>query len=552
MGRSIVRPTSGGNRRLGIALLALAAVLGLAAPASAFCGFYVAGATSDLYANATMVVLMRDGTRTVLSMQNNYQGPPSEFALVIPVPVVLTQDQVKILPHEVFDHVDRLGSPRLVEYWEQDPCLVVSTNGGTLGVGATAEGGASGTDTGVTVEAQFAVGEYQIVILSADNSSGLSTWLTDNNYNIPSGASDAFAPYVAAGSKFFVAKVDPTKVTFTDGQAALSPLRFYYDTPDFSLPVRLGLLNSQGVQDLIVNILAPDRYEVANYPNVTVPTNLRVQDGVRDAFGSFYEAMFQDTVTKNPGSVITEYAWSASSCDPCPVDPLSQDDLATLGADVTQGLGSTPNPGYVDYTLTRLHYRYGPESLGEDLVFRTATPIVGGRGIPDASGALDATVQTQTAGYSVNTFQGRYVILHPWTEATTCAAPARGIWGEMSAATGVTNTALTGSAPAPSMNLATLLWSGSSATGGTAGAVSTGGATSAAGAVATGGATSAAGAAGRAASGGSAGSGAHASGGGCNVSAGARDPGRWGMLAALGLLFSLGRSRRARQRPSRP
>jgi hypothetical protein len=35
------------------------------------------------------VVLMRDGTRTVLSMQNNYQGPPQDFAMVVPVPVVL-------------------------------------------------------------------------------------------------------------------------------------------------------------------------------------------------------------------------------------------------------------------------------------------------------------------------------------------------------------------------------------------------------------------------------------------------------------------------------
>ena len=58
--------------------------------------------------------------------------------------------------------------------------------------------------------------------------------------------------------------------------ATLSPLRFHYDSPEFALPIRLGLANSKGTQDLIVNILAPNntRYEVANYPNVTIPTNL--------------------------------------------------------------------------------------------------------------------------------------------------------------------------------------------------------------------------------------------------------------------------------------
>src|SRR5690606_35910056 len=106
----------------------LAASLGLglllAQPerADAFCACYVAGADAALYNDATMVVLMRDGKRTVLSMQNDYQGPPEDFALVVPVPVVLQEGDVKVLPKAVFERVDKLAAPRLVEYWEQDPC----------------------------------------------------------------------------------------------------------------------------------------------------------------------------------------------------------------------------------------------------------------------------------------------------------------------------------------------------------------------------------------------------------------------------------------------
>jgi len=99
----------------------------------------------------------------------------------------------------------------------------------------------------------------------------------------------------------------------------LSPLRFHYDSDAFSLPVRLGLLNSGGKQDLIVHILAAGkRYEVANYPNVTIPTNLDVDESARDKFGSFYAALFDKTVELNPKAVVTEYAWDASTCDPCP------------------------------------------------------------------------------------------------------------------------------------------------------------------------------------------------------------------------------------------
>ena len=94
-----------------------------ATPAHAFCGFYVAGGESSLFNDATQVVLMRWGQRTVLSMQNNYQGPPENFAMVVPVPVVLQQENVKTLSPEIFAKVDNLSAPRLVEYWEHDPCI---------------------------------------------------------------------------------------------------------------------------------------------------------------------------------------------------------------------------------------------------------------------------------------------------------------------------------------------------------------------------------------------------------------------------------------------
>src|SRR4029079_3656321 len=127
-------------------------------------------------------------------------------------------------------------------------------------------------------------------------------------------------PYVEAGSKFFVAKVDPKKVKIVDGHAALSPIRFHYDSEDFALRIRLGLANSSGKQDLIVNIISPDkRYEVANYKNVFIPTNFAVTNTVRTHFGECYAAVFDETVSASPHAVVTEYAWSAKPqyhCDP--------------------------------------------------------------------------------------------------------------------------------------------------------------------------------------------------------------------------------------------
>jgi hypothetical protein len=332
--------------------LALALPLGLMAlstttDASAFCGFYVAGADAKLYNNATMVVLMREGTRTVLSMQNNYQGPPENFAMVVPVPVVLQEENVKTLPAAVFDKVDKLASPRLVEYWEQDPCApeeMELQKSGAPGAGPPKRAMArasSADDLGVTIEAEFTVGEYQIVILSAKDSLGLDTWLRQEKYSLPAGSEPLLRPYVAGGSKFFVAKVDISKVRFENGMAALSPLRFHYDTDTFALPVRLGLVNSAGKQDLLVHILARGkRFETANFKNVAIPTNLDVKDEVRTRFGSFYAALFDRTLERHPGAAVTEYSWDAGTCDPCPGPTLTPADLGTLGADVIDNVAA--------------------------------------------------------------------------------------------------------------------------------------------------------------------------------------------------------------------
>jgi hypothetical protein len=425
--------------------IALAIAIAAPSAAHAFCGFYVAGGDQKMFNDATQVVLMRQGTRTVLSMQNNYKGPPEAFAMVIPVPVVLHEGDVKTLPKDVFERVEKMGAPRLVEYWEQDPCRPEVDNermamGGAMKMRRSAESKSEDKkDFGVTIEAKFAVGEYQIVILSAKDSTGLDGWLHAEKYQIPDGAEPLLRPYVENGMKFFVAKIDPQKVKFENGRAALSPLRFHYDADEFSLPIRLGLANSSGTQDLIVNILAPhQRYEVANYKNVTIPTNIDVKESVKDRFGTFYTALFDATVAKNPGAVVTEYAWQATTCDPCPGPALNGNDFTLLGADVVNQTAQ-PSPqqppqvqgkmgrrymGGMDFVLTRLHARYGKD-ITDDLRFKEASPIVGGREFVHNGGKLEEGAQPSTT----NNFQGRYAIRHEWTGPISCTNPRRGVWG---------------------------------------------------------------------------------------------------------------------------
>jgi hypothetical protein len=294
--------------------------------------------------------------------------------------------------------------------------------------------GKSDDELGVKVEARFAVGEYEIVILSAKDSGGLETWLHQNHYTIPDGAKEALAPYIREQMKFFVAKVNIQKVHKDEnGAVVLSPLRFGFDSDELRLPVRLGLLNANGKQDLIVYILNPEkRFEVANYKNLFVPTNLEVADEVRKNFAAFYAELFDATLARTDGkAVVTEYAWQTTSCDPCPTPPLQPQDLVTLGADIAPQQQQQQFRGkgmyfgsFAGWVLTRLHARYDKTSLSEDLIFREAKPIAGGRanwnGTSGDAGAEDS---------SVNNFQGRYIIRHYWTGPVKCDHPQYDTWG---------------------------------------------------------------------------------------------------------------------------
>jgi hypothetical protein len=388
----------------------------------AFCGFYVGGAGTDLFNDATMVVMMREGTRTVLSMQNSYEGPPEDFAMVVPVPVVLKEKEVITLHPSIFDKVDAMAAPRLVEYWERDPCRppepppVLASEMRTNKSMAVRRG----AKQKVVVEAQFKVAEYDIVILSAKEAGALDRWLRKHKYSIPEGAEPLFKPYIAAGQYFFVAKVDASKVKTKNGRPTLSPLRFHYDSETFQLPVRLGLINAKETQDLVVHILARDRYEVANMANATIPTNIELSPAAKDVFPSFYAELFDATLARSGGAVVTEYAWDAGSCDPCPGPTLTRQDLVTLGADVAQANGRM--------VLTRLHSRYTKESLGDDLVFRKAEPIIGGREVRTDPRDPASPLEKGAVASSMNNFQGRYIIRHSWEGEVACETPRRGIW----------------------------------------------------------------------------------------------------------------------------
>ena len=295
-------------------------------PAAPFCGFYVASGDARIYNQSSKVVIARDGDRTVLTMASDYQGDPKQFAVVIPVPVVPQRSQIHIGDSTWVDRLDVYSVPRLVEYSDPNPCpavmmKAVDVRGDQKIAIRKRDSSTKQIVAGVAVEAQYKVDEYEIVILSATEAKSLEQWLTANGYRIPEGATKVLRSYIKQHVYFFVAKVDVTEQERL-GFHYLRPVQVAYESPRFALPLRLGMANATGPQDMLVFTLTRrGRVETTNYRTLAVPTNIDVPEFVREDFRGFYRALFSRREgAERDGAVFLEYAWVITpyraTCDP--------------------------------------------------------------------------------------------------------------------------------------------------------------------------------------------------------------------------------------------
>lgn len=398
-------------RVLILSIVVLTASFFLAAKAWAFCGFYVAKADAKLYNKASQVAIARNGNKTVLTMANDYQGEVKDFAIVVPVPVVLKKEQVQVANPKTIARLDAFSAPRLVEYFDPDPCApqmyldAVPQAGGAARAPSAAMESKAGNSLGVTIEEKFTVGEYDILILSAKESGGLETWLRQNGYRLPDGARNLLRPYIRQKMKFFVAKVNLAEFE-QSGFQNLRPLQMTYESPRFMLPIRLGMVNAQEAQDLLVYVLTPrGQTEVTNYRTVKIPSDTEIPTFVKNEFSDFYTSMFQTAYNREGRNVaFLEYAWDMSNCDPCSAEPLNRDELKDAGVfwldnppeelSIQSFPFRRPPMSRSSVFITRLHVRYTRDKFPEDLMFQ------------------------ETDNQSL--FQGRYVMRHPFQGDASC------------------------------------------------------------------------------------------------------------------------------------
>jgi len=343
-----------------------------------------------------------------LTIAVDYHGAPKEFAAVIPVPTFIGRKQIGIVDMDAIGRLDALTAPRLTEYDDHDPCAESAI--GPAGAAAAMvragrpQAGVPASRPAVTVEANYDVGEYDVSILSATESKGLFAWLNGHGYAMPPGAEAVLGSYIRQGAHFFVAKVDLARMPLLAGQF-LRPLQVRYQTAKPTLPIRLGMVNANGPQEIVIFALSRSgRVEVANYGTVEMPSRIDLPLYVKAEFGRFYHAVFDRMAARSMASAYLEsavqleaFGGQVTGAVPWQAERPSVPQLLALGA---RWIGREPadqsQPDSSKLILTRLHIRYDAAHFPEDLAFA------------ETSGATD--------------FQAVYFLRHAWRGSANCPA----------------------------------------------------------------------------------------------------------------------------------
>jgi hypothetical protein len=341
---------------LAVAVCALG--VALPSPAAACGGFFCNN--SDLIAvdqtKERILFEIGDGTITA-HVEIGYQGSPSDFSWVVPVP---STPELGIVPASTLTLLDAATAPRIIppdQYWE-DFSNEDSAPGGQLG--DDDDGDNTSDEDGVDVEVLPQVGPYDPVVISSDDPEALADWLVENGYLITEEMRPFIAMYVEAGMKFLGMKLAPTAEV-----QDIAPIKMTFESDRPMIPLVLTAVAAEPEMGVLVFIAGDQRYAPTNYASLFIDDELLRADP-RNGETNYYPLISYLAEQEDRQAFFTE--WSNTS--------------ATLAQMTRNTWIGTPDQeeawDYLDALadrhawVTRLYTRLSPVDMVVDPMFERA------------------------------------------------------------------------------------------------------------------------------------------------------------------------------------
>lgn len=234
---------------------------------------------------------------------SDYDGDPSEFAWVIPVP----NTPFDVVAHDTGELFDALDD------WTRPTFEITGgfPTGGGCGCGGppSLSLGESGLG-GVEVEARGQAGIFEWAALTSTGSNALLTWLNANGFSVSAGAGDVLADYIQRGMHFLAVRVSrPEDMERNDsGEKEIPPIQFTCQTSERFYPMAISQVSAAAETEVLIYVVADHRMEAANVPNAVIDRDAVAYDPGSESQTN-YESLFTQAVAGLGGvALITEYA----------------------------------------------------------------------------------------------------------------------------------------------------------------------------------------------------------------------------------------------------
>lgn len=297
----------------------------LTAPAHACGGFFCDNVDPVVQRAERILFLEEDAGDWTTFVEVQFEGPPSEFAWVVPIPMALDpQTEIDIAPAGLFDDLEAATAPRF-----EDPSAGAA-DVAYIGAGCSCYGpwepGFWGADfapdtSGVDVVGEAVVGPYDLEVITAEEADNLVSWLQGEGYQIPFSAVAAIDHYVQQDYAFLGLKLLPDTPS---GPIDTLVLRCGAEQP--LVPLVLTSVAAAPDMEIVAYVLAGERYVPDNYADLAYDYG-RVR-WVGDGMTDYEWYLLEDIEAAGGQAFNTEFAQPVAHV----LRDLSDETVAVLGS----------------------------------------------------------------------------------------------------------------------------------------------------------------------------------------------------------------------------
>jgi hypothetical protein len=223
-------------------------------------GFFCDNAAPVDQAGERIVFAVGEGS-IEMHVQVQYEGPSEEFSWLLPVPEL---PELLLSADDLFVRLGQVTAPLFVPTFEVTGTCA-SSGFGTKDFAISDSGEVDEDGGGVTVVGEQQVGPYDAQILTADDVTALTTWLTENGYDIYPGSEEKLGLYVQEGGYFVGLKLRKDR-----GTGDLAPVALRFSGADPMIPLALTAVAVTDDMPLQPFVLGSARAVPENYLHVTI------------------------------------------------------------------------------------------------------------------------------------------------------------------------------------------------------------------------------------------------------------------------------------------